>query len=149
MNRTLQHGGAARGQREGRDEERERQEHHRFAVEAQHQRNAQENGRTAAIGIVSPILARADPREALRLVCRRLRRAAFIAVRPSGSSTMMAMMTPTIDSGSPAFTTAAPSRGDSDFARKITTTRLTIKQNRTDEDAAIAGGSRDLQSHLR
>ena len=52
------------------------------------------NATIDTMGMVSPILAKADPRERFRLFCSSLFFAALYAVRPSGSSTIHAMTTP-------------------------------------------------------
>src|SRR5450830_652855 len=69
----------------------------------------------ATAGIVSPILANAEPSARLILVCRRLDRAAIIAV-----------MIPTNSLGAPTAATADSRLGASDLASKTTATRQTI-----------------------
>lgn len=78
----------------------------------------------ATVGIVSPILASAEPSARFMLVCRRFARAAVTAASPSGSSTSAAITMPTAASGAPSRITACSTTGDSSFASSTTATRL-------------------------
>ncbi|OQC07353.1 MAG: hypothetical protein BWX79_01901 [Alphaproteobacteria bacterium ADurb.Bin100] len=77
----------------------------------------------ATAGIVSPMLASAEPMARFRLVCRRLARAARRAASASGSSTTAAMMMPTSALGAPAAATAASMLGDRALPRSTTAAR--------------------------
>ena len=53
--------------------------------------------------MVSPIEAKAEPKERLRLVCKSSFLAALMEAIPSGNKITAAMITPTKDCGNPAF----------------------------------------------
>lgn len=59
----------------------------------------------ATAGMVSPILARAEPSARLRLVCKRLFRADLSAAKPSGNRITNATITHTSDFGAPNYNT--------------------------------------------
>ena len=92
-------------------------------------------------GMVSPILAIADPRARFRLVWIRSRRAARAAASVSGINTSKAMTTPTKEGGNPTASTAASIDGDSTFARPTTTTRATRSTTTLISEVRLLGGS--------
>ena len=61
----------------------------------------------ATVGIVKPMLAKADPSAKFKLLCKRLALAALTAAKPSGNKTKRAMAIPTIVFGAPAAATPA------------------------------------------
>jgi hypothetical protein len=74
----------------------------------------------ATVGMVKPILARADPRAKFKLLCNRLALAALTAAKPSGINTNSAMAIPTIVLGAPAAATPLSMAGLSSSARPTT-----------------------------
>lgn len=74
----------------------------------------------ATVGIVSPILANADPNARLRLLCRRFALAPLIAAYASGINTNIAMAMPTTVFGAPAAFTVASIAGFSASASPTT-----------------------------
>ena len=76
----------------------------------------------ATVGIVSPMVAMAEPSARLMLFCSRLTRADFAAASPSGSSTIAAMTTPTKACGSPAAAMPRSSGYESTLASSTTAT---------------------------
>ncbi|CKT98817.1 Uncharacterised protein [Mycobacterium tuberculosis] len=98
------------------------------------------------VGMVSPILAIAEPYARLRLVCRRPCRAARAAASVSGNSTSVAMTTPTKDCGNPAAETTSSMTGDSTLARPTTATKATSSNPRLSSAARVLGGSAWLSS---
>jgi len=80
-------------------------------------------------GMVSAMLASAEPSARLRLVCRRLALAARSAAMPSGSSTMVAMTTPTRPRGAPMRSMPLSSAGVRNFASS--TTQVSAISSRT------------------
>jgi hypothetical protein len=81
-------------------------------------------------GMVSPMLAIADPKARLRLIWIRSPSAARAAARVSGSRTSKAITTPTNDCGKPAARTPASIAGDSTFASPTTATSATSSRQR-------------------
>ena len=82
------------------------------------------------VGMVSPMLAIAEPSARLRLIWVRPRRAALSAAIDSGSSTSSAMITPTTAWGSPSRVTASSIGDDSTLARPTTATSETTSRPR-------------------
>ena len=74
----------------------------------------------ATVGMVNPILAKAEPRAKFKLLCRRLALAALTAANPSGRSTSKAIAIPTIVFGAPAAATPLSIAGLSNSARPTT-----------------------------
>ena len=89
----------------------------------------------AIAGIVSPMLAIAEPNARLRLVCTRSWRASRTAASVSGSSTSSAMTTPTADGGAPTASTPSSMAGDSILAQP---------DHRDERHAPAARGSRSV-----
>ena len=83
----------------------------------------------ATVGMLSPILANAEPSARLMLVWNWLRLAARMAAMPSGNRITIAIATPTNAVGKPAATTALSITGERFLASKITTPKQT--SNRT------------------
>ena len=92
-------------------------------------------------GMVSPMLAIAEPYARLRLVWIRLRAAALLAARVSGSSTSSAIATPTTACGKPAASTPASIAGDSTLARPTTPTSAVTSSPRLRRAAWSLGGA--------
>ena len=63
------------------------------------------------VGIVKPILAKADPKAKFKLLCKRLALAALMAAKPSGIKTSSAIAIPTMVFGAPAAFTPASMAG--------------------------------------
>ena len=82
---------------------------------------------TATAGMLRPILANADPKARLRLVCNRLLYAARIAAIPSGSKTIPAIIIPTIDLGAPTLNTRLSTSFERYLAKRTTIPRHKIK----------------------
>ena len=95
---------------------------------------------TAIAGIVSPMLAIAEPSARLKLVCTRSRRALRTAASVSGSSTSSAMTTPTAECGAPMASTASSIGGDSIFASPTTATSATTSNPRLVNATRSVGG---------
>src|SRR5580658_4932962 len=102
--------------------------------------------RKLTAGMVSPMLASADPNARLRLVCRRFARAARSAASPSGSSTMPAMITPTSAFGAPILATPASRLGASFLASSTTAHRHISSSTELAAVAALLG--RAVQKEL-
>jgi len=83
----------------------------------------------ATAGMVSPILAKADPSAKFKLLCNLLALAALTAADPSGKSTSIAMEIPTTVFGAPAVLTPASIAGLSASASHTTT--ISEVDNRT------------------
>ena len=98
----------------------------------------------ATAGIDRPIHASAEPNARFRLVWMRLARAARIAANPSGSSTIVAMMTPTRAAGAPMAATAHSTQGDTDLASKTTAARLSSNMPQLIRVIPLLGGGRWL-----
>src|SRR5215207_9993270 len=96
---------------------------------------------TAIAGMVSPMLAIAEPKARLRLVCKRSRRAARVAASVSGSNTSRAITTPTKDGGNPIAATPASMAGDSTLANPTTATSAANKRPTLANAARRVGGS--------
>jgi hypothetical protein len=96
---------------------------------------------TAIAGMVSPMLAMAEPRARLRLVWMRSRSAFRDAASVSGSSTSSAITTPTNDAGRPAAATPASIAGDSTLASPTTATNATSSSPTLVSAARAVGGS--------
>lgn len=77
----------------------------------------------ATAGMVSPILASAEPRARLRLVCNLFFRAALNAAKPSGNKITSATIIPTIDLGAPNLITPCSTTGASVLASNTTAPR--------------------------
>ena len=88
---------------------------------------------TAIAGIVSPMLAIAEPSARLKLVCMRSRRALRTAASVSGSSTSSAITTPTRGRRRADASTASSIAGDSTLASPTTATSATQQQAEADE----------------
>jgi len=101
---------------------------------------------SAITGMVSPMLAIAEPYARFRLVWMRPWRAARAAARVSGSSTSAAITTPTKDCGNPTAVTARSTAGDSSSASPTTATRATSSSPRLPSAAPRLGGSAWLSS---
>ena len=99
-------------------------------------------------GIVNPILARAEPNARFRLVCNRLWRAALSAARPSGSSTMPAIITPTTALGAPKRVTVASRLGARLCASATTVIRHSNSKNALAAASVLLGdnGAADVCS---
>ena len=95
----------------------------------------------AMAGMVSPMLAMADPKARLRLVWIRSRLAAREAASVSGSSTSRAITTPTNDGGKPTAATPASMAGVSTFANPTTATSASSKRPRLASALRPLGGS--------
>lgn len=80
----------------------------------------------AMAGMLSPMLASAEPNARFSEVCIRSFLAALTAARASGKSTIPAMITPTADLGAPTATTRYSTSFERSLAIKTTTPRLTI-----------------------
>ncbi len=74
----------------------------------------------ATAGMARPMLASAEPKARLRLVCKRFFRAACKAARPSGNSITNATIIPTNDFGTPILTTPLSIVGFSVLASSTT-----------------------------
>jgi hypothetical protein len=85
---------------------------------------------TTTVGILSPILANAEPRARLMLVWYWPRLAARIAAMPSGNKITAAIATPTNAVGKPAATIPLSITGERFLARKITTPKHKSKKPR-------------------
>ena len=96
---------------------------------------------TAMAGMVSPMLAMAEPKARLRLVWIRSRRAARLAASVSGSNTSSAITTPTNDGGNPTAETPALIAGVSTLARPTTATSASRSRPRLASAARLLGGS--------
>jgi hypothetical protein len=83
-------------------------------------RNPVKTDINAMVGILSPILASADPKARLSEVWISLFSAALKAANPSGSSTTPAIIIPTKDLGAPTETTRYSISLDRNFAAKTT-----------------------------
>ena len=79
----------------------------------------------ATVGMVSPILAKAEPSAKFKLLCKRLALAARTAAKPSGRRTNIAMAIPTIVFGAPAAFTADSIAGLKSSASPTTATNET------------------------
>jgi hypothetical protein len=93
------------------------------------------------VGMVSPMLAIAEPRARLRLIWRRSRRAACTAARVSGARMSKAMTTPTKECGNPRAATPASMAGDSTLARPTTATRDTSSRPKPSAVCRFVGGA--------
>lgn len=82
----------------------------------------------ATAGMLRPILANADPKAKLRLVCSLLLYAALMAAIPSGNKTIPAIMIPTNDLGAPAPITKASTSFERYFANKTTIPKHNTKK---------------------
>jgi hypothetical protein len=85
-------------------------------IESEMQRNGEHIEASAIAGIVSPMLAMAEPKAGLRLICIRPRRAARTAASVSRNNMSIAMITPTTDTGNPAPATACSIAGETNLA---------------------------------
>ena len=92
-------------------------------------------------GIVKPILARAEPKAKLILVCKRFFLAACIEAIPSGRSTILAIITPTKDCGSPASIIIPSMIGDMALANKTTMIRHAISETKLMIVSLLLGGA--------
>lgn len=101
---------------------------------------------SAIVGMVSPMLAIAEPYARFRLIWMRPFRADRAAASVSGSSTSAAMITPTNDCGRPATMTACSTAGDSSSARPTTATRAQSSSTRLLSACRLLGGSAWLSS---
>ena len=79
----------------------------------------------AIAGMVSPMLAIAEPKPRLRLIWTRPRRALRAAAKVSGASTSRAITTPTADCGAPIDLTPSSIAPELTLARPTTATRAT------------------------
>ena len=95
---------------------------------------------TAMAGIVSPMLAIAEPSARLRLTWMRSRRALLTAVTASGSSTTRAITTPTADGGAPMAAMASSMAGDSSLASPTTATSATSSRPTLVSVSRLVGG---------
>ncbi len=95
----------------------------------------------AMAGMVSPMLAMAEPKARLRLVWIRSRRAARAAASVSGSNTSSAITTPTNDGGNPTAATPALIAGVSTLARPTTATSASRSRPRLASALRPLGGS--------
>ena len=95
---------------------------------------------TATTGIVSPILASADPSARFMLVCSRSARAARTAANVSGSSTRIAMMIPITAFGAPATATARSIEGEIVLANPTTATSDNTMSPKLAHASATEGG---------
>lgn len=94
----------------------------------------------ATAGMVSPMLASAEPNARFMLVCNRSFRAACMAAMHSGNNTIMAMMIPTNELGAPMEATPASSEGDSFLASNTTAPKQAISKNRLVKVVLSDGG---------
>ena len=74
----------------------------------------------ATVGMVKPILAKAEPKAKFRLLCKRFALAALTAANPSGINTSSAIAIPTIVLGAPAAATPLSMAGLRSSARPTT-----------------------------
>lgn len=74
----------------------------------------------ATVGMVKPMLAKAEPSAKFKLLCKRLAFAALTAAKPSGNKTKRAMAIPTMVFGTPAAATPLSIAGLSSSARPTT-----------------------------
>jgi hypothetical protein len=141
MNGTLQAGGSARHHSEGATTKVTASS--TICVGSRPRINGPSNQMvaTASAGMVRPMLAIAEPKARLRLVCKRSRRAARVAARVSGSSTSRAITTPTKDGGNPIAATPSSMAGDSTFANPTTPTSAANKRPTLADAARDVGGS--------
>ncbi len=95
---------------------------------------------TATVGIVSPMLASAEPNARLKLVCSRSARAARTAAQVSGSSTSSAIAMPMTVLGAPIRATPASIAGDSSLASPITATSATSSRPKLAQATPADGG---------
>ena len=79
----------------------------------------------ATVGKVNPMLARAEPKERLRLFCNWFFRAALTAEIPSGNKIIKAMITPEREMGAPTDWMNDVKCGAMDSASSTTTIRFT------------------------
>ena len=93
----------------------------------------------AIAGMVSPMLAMAEPNARLRLVWIRSRRAAAAAASVSGSRTSKAITTPTNDGGNPTAETPAAIAGVSTLARPTTATESQHQEADAGQRRSVAG----------
>ncbi len=141
MDGALQYGRAACAQGERRDDQCQEEENGALASSPNAMGKPEARDKAATAGIVRPIVASADPNPRLRLVWRRLARAALTAATLSGSNTSPAMITPTTARGAPAEATPASMAGAKLLANKTTAPKHAISSADEMMVARFDGGS--------